>query len=327
VAVAALVAALLACAGTARAAQVVLAHPPGADAFLEELFNRVTGELRVHAFAPLIEEGPEGEPSMPQAAALLERTGADAAIFLSQQGEASVVRIWIRRRDALPALQEATALHRSDEVPTMLATRAVDLLRSELARAAPAPPPVVVSTTPPPAPEAPSPWSLQVGASALADPGGFGAAAGPEAALARRGAGRWSFAARVSGPFWGASASGPEATATLLQGLATLEAWPTLLQGRVLAVHGVLGAGAHFARADGEVIPGVLSLRAEHHARVSFAATAGVEAEVILGARLALVATARAAAPLPSLSIVVGRDTHHLGPVLPAGALALRVGF
>jgi hypothetical protein len=312
----------------ASAAEIVLAHPPGADSFLEELFNRVAGELRVHSFGLQIEDAPDGEPSMPQATALFDRTTADAAIFLSQQGDASVVRIWVRRRNALPALQEATALHRGDEVPTMLATRAVDLLRSELARAAPPPPPPpVVVAAPAPPPPAPSPWSLQVGAGALADLGDFGAGAGPEAALARRGPGRWSFAARAAGPFWGASASGPEATATLVQGLATLEAWPTLLQGRVLALRGTLGAGVHFARAEGEVSPGVLSLRAERHDRVSFAATAGVEAEVALGTRLALVATARAAAPLPSLSIAVGRDTHHLGPILPIAGLALRVGF
>jgi len=183
----------------------VLAHPPGADAFLEELFNRVAGELRVHAFAPLIEDGPEGEPSMPHANALLERTGADAAIFLVEQGEASVVRIWIRRRDALPTLLEATALHRGDEVPTMLATRAVDLLRGELGRVAPAPAPaptpVAVAAPAADVRAAPSRWFLQLGAGTLADPGAFGAAAGPEAALAWRARPQWSFAARVSGPF------------------------------------------------------------------------------------------------------------------------------
>jgi hypothetical protein len=307
----------------------VLAHPPGADAFLEELLNRVAGELRVHAFAPRIEEGPEGEPSMPQATAVLERTGADAAIFLTQQGDASVVRIWVRRQDALPTLLEATALHRGDEVPTMLATRTVDLLRGELRRAAPAPPPAPIVIAAPAAepPAQPSRWFLQIGGGALADPGAFGPAAGPEGALAWRARPRWTFAARVSGPFWGAAASGPEATATLVQGAATLEAWPTLLQGRVLGLRGILGAGLHAARTDGEVRPGVLSLRAERQDRVDFAATAGLEAEVRLGARLALVATARAVAPLPPLSIAVGRDDQSVGPVLPVVTLAVRIGL
>jgi hypothetical protein len=319
----------LASAGAARAAEVVLAHPPGADAFLEELFNRIAGELRVHSFAPRIEDGPEGEPSMPHATALLERTGADAAVFLTQQGEASVVRIWIRRKDALPALLEAIALHRTDEVPTMLATRTVDLLEGELRRVAPlpVPAPVVTIAAPPPVPDQPSPWSLQLGAGTLADTGGFGAGVGPEAALAWRGRARWSFAARASGPFWCTTASSTDATARLVQGAATLEAWPTLLQGRVLALRGVLGAGAHVVSADAELRPGVLSLSAQRRDRVSFAATAGLEAELALGSRLALVATARAVAPLPPLSIAVGRDTHRLGPVLPAAALALRVGF
>jgi hypothetical protein len=306
----------------------VLAHPPGADASLEELFNRVAGELRVHAFAPRIEEGPEGEPSLPHATELLQRTGADAAIFLTQQGEASVVRIWIHRRDALPTLLEATALHRGDEVPTMLAARAVDLLQGELSRVARPPEPVQVVAAPPPAvPPAPSRWSLQLGAGALADPGGFGAGAGPEAAFAWHARPRWAFAARVSGPFWGAGVSGPEATATLVQGAATLEAWATLLQGRVLALRGILGAGVHAARVDGDVRAGVLSLQAQRRDRVSFAATAGLEAEAALGAHLALVVTVRAVAPLPPVEIGVGRDTHLLGPVLPTAALALRLGF
>jgi hypothetical protein len=313
--------------GAARATEVVLAHPPAADAFVEEIFNRVAGELRVHAFAPRIEPGPEGEPSLPDATALLARTGADAAIFLIQQGDASAVRIWIRRADALPALLEAVALHRSDEVPTMLAARTVDLLQGELGRAArvAAPPPVAVAA--PAASPRPARWFLQVGASALADPGAFGPGAGPEAALAWRGGQRWCLAVRVSAPLWGASASGPEASVTLVQGLATLEVWATLLRGRLLGLRGILGPGVHAASADGEVSPGVLSLRAQHPDRFSFAATAGLEAELSLSPRLALVATARAVAPLPPLSVAVGRDTHRLGPVLPAAALALRVAF
>jgi hypothetical protein len=305
-----------------------VAHPPDADTFLEELFNRVAGELRVHAFAPRVETGPAGEPSMPEAAEVLERTGADAAIFLTQQGEISVVRIWIRRGGALPALFEAIALHRGDEVPTMLAARAVDLLQAELGRAARAPAPVapVVVAAPPPV-AAPPRWSLQLGTTVLADVGGFGAGVGPEVAFAWLGRQRWSFAVRVSGPAWGASASAPEASATLVQGLATLEAWATLLQGRWLCLRSIMGAGAHVARADGDVEPGILSLRAQRRDRVTFAATLGLEAELALGPRVALVAALRAVAPLPPLSIAVGRDERPLGPVLPAAALGVRFAF
>jgi hypothetical protein len=280
----------------------------------------------VHAFVPRVETGPAGEPSMPEAAEVLERTGADAVLFLTQQGEISVVRIWIRRGGALPALFEAIALHRTDEVPTMLAARAVDLLQAELARAARAPIAATTVVAAPPIAEAPR-WSLQLGTTVLADVGGFGAGVGPEAAFAWLAGPRWAFAARVSGPTWGSRASTPEASATLVQGLATLEAWATLLQGRWLSLRGLMGAGALVARADGAVEPGILSLRAQRSDRVTFAATLGLEAELALGPRVALVAAVRAVAPLPPVSITVGRDERRLGPVLPAAALGVRFAF
>src|SRR5258708_35131390 len=178
-----LASALAATESAARAASdVVVVRPRAPDAFVDEIFHRVGGELTLHGFAVRPQDAVDGDDlSLAQASALLARTGAGACVGFLSRGDASVVRVWVAGKGGAPSLFEAVSLQRTPDAPTILAARAVDLLTAALGQPqAPAGPPVVVAAAPPVQPPAAPPrFFLGVGASLIGRGEGFGAAAGP----------------------------------------------------------------------------------------------------------------------------------------------------
>jgi len=232
------------------ASDVVLVQPPAADSFLQEVFHRLNGELRVHGFSTK-QESVSREASLRLARDLLERTGADACMFLVWQGETSVIEVWVAAPASPPVLFEAVALRRSPEVPMKLAVRAVDLLKAALARdrlaVLPAPTPPAVAMTASVAPVAPalSRWSVEVGGCFLMDWRAFGAAWGPQILLARAVSDRLAVAVRVAGPAFGAGHSTANAGVDLVQGFGLVEGLAIIARNAGFALRAAAGAGGY----------------------------------------------------------------------------------
>ncbi|MEA2699772.1 MAG: hypothetical protein QOI66_4043, partial [Myxococcales bacterium] len=227
------------------ATSVVVLRPLPRDPFIDEIFHRVGGELRVHGFS-VQQQDAQTEDDLPlgEARDLLAKTHADACVAFLSRGETSVVRVWVAGQDGAPSLFEAVSLRRTPDVPTILAARAVDLLTSALAQPTqPSPPPasppaaspadtVVAHGNEPPRP--PPRWALAIGSVAALRNAGFGSSLGPQLTLEGTVSPRWSWSARLIGPLWGPRHTNNDASVSLIEGaglaqaVATLVSWPWL---------------------------------------------------------------------------------------------------
>ena len=314
---ASVVSTLLGVSEPAWASDVTLVAPAPGDGFIEEVFHRVGGELRLQGIAYDQREG-EGEQACPRA---LGRTSprAVACIVVAWQGDASVVRIWVTPPGArTPALLEAVALQRSVEAPTLLATRTVDLLKDALAlpspeRHRPSEPAPLKPAPPKPEQHESQAFAFGAGFSELGAPSRFGAAWGPYLEFSGRLGERWQLRARLAGPLLGANASNAEASAQLTQGFGQLSV--DLLLARLGPCDFTLngGLGAHFIRVRGKVAQGVASLDARTDDRLGPAALAGLGVSVALGSRVSWVADAHGLLFWPRPRVLIGREWVRLG--------------
>lgn len=312
----------------AAAATVVVARPAERDAFVEELFNRLRGELRAHSFSILEAEEPPGSPSLRAAEGVLTGTGADAYVLLDWRGEASVVRVWVAAATGQPSSFETAALERAPEVPTILAVRTVDLLISALrdrtvAVAPPATPPVgapplsAVSVVH-------APPRVTADISAIGESTAFGAAIGPQLSVRGRCTARVTVALRLAGPLLGAREDTAVASATLVQAFSVGEVSVGLIRARSLTVGLGTGAGLYFVRATGRVADGVGSIKPGADDGWAFAALLGGEAAYAVTWRISVVAMADALVLLPRPRLVVGYESASFGWLSPALALGVR---
>jgi hypothetical protein len=317
---------------TARAADVLVVRPSVSDPFVDEIFHRVGGELRLHAFSVRQDEAAAEDISLGDAQELLSRTGADACVSFISRGEVSVVRVWVAATGAAPRLFESVSLHRTPDVPTVLAARAVDLLIAALdevrPRAAPATPAgaptadLVAHVEEPAAP--PSPWSLGIGSVALAGGSHFSAAVGPEVAAVRALSPRFAAGLRLAGPLWGARHAAADASADLIQGRALLHFSATLGAWRALSARLRAGVGAQYIHVAGRVAEGIASIRATTDGGWTVAGTAGLDVAVALSSRLAVGLGADAGILWPRPRIEVGRDTVRFDQFRPSLTLDVR---
>jgi hypothetical protein len=321
-----LIAALLTVCARAAAADVVLVHPALADSFIDEIFNRIRGELRARAI-PFEEEETDSQDS---AERVLQRTRCVACLFIVWHGDTSLIRARVNDRSPKPpALFEAVALERNPEVPTLLAARAVDLL-VEAMRAQPAPAHAAATpaSAPSRAPEAivdatphSERWSLGVGVSELGALSRWGAAWGPQVFALARVSPRLKLAARGAGPLTGAHSQNAEASARWLQWLATVELDAQLARFGPVTLAFVGGAGAHYLNARGAVAEGVSSIAPAHEAHWSAALTAGLSSALFLSPRVSLQLDARGLLLVPPPRIAVGAEAVPFGE--PALELSL----
>ena len=328
---ASVVATLLGVSEPAWASEVTLVAPAPGDGFIEEVFHRVGGELRLQGIDYEQREG-EGERACPQALGSAPPR-AIACIVFAWQGEASVVRIWVTQPGAkTPALFEAVALQRSVEAPTLLATRTVDLLQGALAVRAPElsrpseSAPAKAAEPPQPQEHESRAFAFGAGLSELGAPSRFGAAWGPHLELSWRSTERWRLRARLLGPLLGASAGNAEASAQLTQGLGQLSVDVRLASLGPCALTLNWGMGAHFIRARGKVALGVASLDPKTDDHWSPAALGGLEVSVALGSRLTWVAGGQALLLWPRPRVLIGHEWVRLGQPQLLLASGLRFG-
>jgi hypothetical protein len=161
------------------------------------------------------------------------------------------------------------ALKSQREAPSVLAVRAVDLLRSSLRELPPGerPPADVVRIDREPIPDSvrewarppPPPFRLRVEGGALGAVSGVGLAYGGGAALLRRVSERFRVGIAFFGPLVGGAWTTSTGTASARQELAWLEGTFVAWQNDSVEVGATLGLGAYHMKATSEVEPPLVS--------------------------------------------------------------------
>ena len=318
----------------ALAQRVVLVRPTPSDAVLVEAFNRLRAELRLQSFEVVVVDADPALGSPEAVGAAAQRADAFAGISITRRAGATSADVWIADRVTGKTTMRTLALRKEREAPSVLAVRAVDLLRSSLREMPPgdAPPPDVVRVDRKPVPERvrdwvrapPLPWKLRVEAGAFGAVSGLSVAYGGGAALSRRLSERFRIGVAFLGPLVGGRWTTSTGRASARQELAWLEGTFVAWQNRVFEVGATVGLGAYHLEARSEVEPPLVSKSDE-----VWSALGSVGPSVVLhatqnlsfGAELGVVALT----PRPGIAVAEDEMQFRL-PVIRA-ALGLGVEF
>jgi hypothetical protein len=316
---------------------VVLVRPSASDAELTDAWNRLEAELHIHAFEARTQELELGSDP----AATLRRLGSEAE---------AVAAFGFVRRDGVPSLEvvllergtgnttsRRLPLARGSDAASLIAVRAVDLLRSSLQEfpeqevAEPEPPPAPPG--PPPAAASPSRPAEPVGARAFSIalegafvwPGTrFGLGFGPALAVFHHPSPWFHWGVWITGPVFGMRLETDSGSATIHQELGLLEARVLLFRAGQLEVDALVGGGLWLLQASGRARE---PLRSEDDAVWSGVLEAGLHAEQGLGAGFALGLSVRALGQLPGLGVALARERAAFQQPALQGALGVALGF
>jgi hypothetical protein len=321
-------------AAEARAQRVALVRPADDDLVLVDAFNRLRAELHIHEFETSVLDAavPTQDPDALAAAAQSADALASIA-FVRQNGKTSV-EIWLADRVSGKVTMRTLSLSKTDDASSVLAIRAVDLLRASLRELDPGkrPPADVVGVDRRPIPEAvttlaapPTPaWTLRAEAVAIFDGPRLWLAYGPSLGVFHSIGDRVDLGVALAGPLLGASWKTSEGSASVGQELGWAELRVHALRSRWLKLGGNLALGEHYLRAQGQAISPLLSRTDQVW---SFVGALGVHAEASFIARAAIVVSVRALMLTPRPGLGIGQRTAVIGlPVLNASA-GIMLGF
>lgn len=249
----------------AFAQRVVLVRPPNTDAVLVEAFNRLRAELRLQSFEVVVVSADPALASPESVGTAATREDAFAGISITRRAGATSADVWIADRVTGKTTMRTLELKSQREAPSVLAVRAVDLLRSSLRELPPGeePPPDVVHIDRAPVPEAvrewarppPPPWRLRVEAGALGAVSGVGLAYGGGAALSRRMSERFRAGVAFFGPAVGGSWQTSTGNAIVRQEMAWVEGTFVALRAGNFELGASVGVGVYHLKATAEVEP------------------------------------------------------------------------
>jgi hypothetical protein len=323
---------LFCCALTSEvlAQSVVLVRPAARDPELLDAFNRLGAELRIHHFETTVVDGDLGDDPAAALGEIAEQQNAFASIaFVHRDGRATL-DVWLVDRITGKTTIRTIDVSHSRDAASLVAVRAVDLLRTSLQELAPGelPPADVVGASEQVIPAAarqlaapPEPrWSLQAAALALVAGARFGPAFGPALGVFYRAASSLELGLLAAGPLAGSRLQTTHGAASMREELCWLEAhFPLLRAGRFRAAP-LLALGAFFLQAQGQAVAPLQS----HNDQVWSALLAlGAHAELELVRRVALSTSVRAFGLAPRLGVAVARDSARL--TLPSWQLSLGV--
>jgi hypothetical protein len=322
--------AVLLFAAPARAQRVVLLRPPGSDALLVEAFNRLRAELRLQSFEVVVVDADPALASPDSVGSAAQRENAFAGISITRRAGSTSADVWIADRVTGKTTMRTLALESQREAPSVLAVRAVDLLRASLRELPPGEeaPPDVVSADRGPVPERvrdwarpPPPWKLRVEGGALGAPSGVGLAYGGGAALSFRFADRFRAGVAFFGPLVGGSWTTETGTAVVRQELAWLEGTFVALRAGALELGVTFGAGAYHLAATSEVEP---PLVARSDAVWSALGSVGPSAWLHVTESLSFGTELAVMGLTPRPGVAIAEDERVFG--MPAFRLALGLG-
>lgn len=305
---------------TASAQSVVLVRPEVSDKVLVEAFNRLRGELGSQSFEVIVVDAPEGASTPEAIDRLAQDKGAFAAISFTRRADTTTADVWIADRTTGKTTVRTLALTGVRDAPSVLAVRAVDLLRESLRElnSAEAPPPEVAHVDRRPVPPAvrafvqsePPPWRLRLEGTALVETGRVGAGYGVGLALSRRLSERFRAGLALAGPLIGASYRDTNGKASIRQELAWVELDANAYRAGPFAVAGVLGAGVYHLDARAQVEPPLVS---RENQVTTFLSSLGLLLELRATDAVSAHAgvAALALAPRPGVAIADERTLFH----------------
>src|SRR6187551_3294141 len=116
----------------AAAEKVALIRPHDEAGVLLDAFNRLQAELSIHHFEPAVVEVDVGTAPVERLAEIAQKSGALASIAFVQHGSTASVDIWLLDRVSGKTTMRRLEVGTSDDAASVLAFRAVDLLRISL---------------------------------------------------------------------------------------------------------------------------------------------------------------------------------------------------
>lgn len=320
-------------ASEARAQRVVLVRPKNDDPVLLDAFNRLGAELEIHHFETEIVEtdvGPSPSEMLPEIA---RKANALASIALVQQTDRTSVQVWLADRVSGKTTMRTIDVGHGPDTSSVLAIRAVDLLRASLQEFEPGerPPPDVKGVDPNPVPpavveltaEPEDALRLRAGAVSIVEGPPFGVAIGPTLAVARR----WGIVEAGiggAGPLVGARYATATGSATIRQELAWGEGRVLFVDSPRVDVAANARLGAYFLQADGQAVPPLISR--SDRVWSGFGAL-GVDAELLLFGRVALGIGLHALGLWPRVGVAVERNSAVVSPVFGEADATLTVGL
>jgi hypothetical protein len=334
-------------ASVAQAQHVVVVCPPETDKLLKEAFNRLRGELTMHGFEVEIETADEAV-SPENLARRIESGHAVASISFTRNEGATTADIRIIDRASGKTSIRTIATPQGTEMASLLALRAVEILRASLDEAAPSaeapkantPPPPTAQPSPAPSvpaqnrpnptpsPRAATHYSVTLRADALAavelsDPSsahGFGAALG--VSKGPRLEWRLVFAA----PWFGAEYATPRATAQVHLFSGSGEVAYSIPVGRRVQLQPLLAFGiAHLTTYTSTVLP--VTLHSPSPSAWLAIPSLGLGLNVTLSTHWFWNTNARLAALMPRPVLDVDHERHKLGAPMAMFASGVGVKF
>lgn len=315
----------------AHAQRVVLLRPGGADPILSEAFSRLRGELSAQDFEVLVVDADSASSGPSALVKLTKEQRAFAGISLRRGASTATADVYIADRITGKLSQRTLALSDAREAPSVLAVRAVDLLRSSLRELGDdeqiAPEVVGVDRSPVPtavrdwAAEPPSRFRLGAAALVFVASPALGVALGPSVSLRARLAKRFSLGAIASGPLLGARFDAASGSASVRQEFGLVEMVWSALMLRRLELGPSLFFGAYHLEAKGEVDPPLVS---QSDTVWSLALGGGLGAGVRLSEHLLLEGSARVFSLSPRPGVAIFNDETEFARL--CAALNLGVG-
>jgi hypothetical protein len=329
----ALFALVFAHARSASAERVVLLEPQPSDAVLFDAFNRLAAELRIQKFEVESVEASTGETPASVLAANAEKSDAVAAIALVRHGDDASVDVWLVDRVTGKTTLRTIVAERGADASSVLAIRAVDLLRVSLQEFPPgkrppadvanverrAPTPVVAAFT-----AREEPRVLLRADAVLFAQTQAGIAVGPSLSASYRLSRRFEAGIGGAGPLLGGRVERPEGAATLQQGMAWGEVRFDAIRAASVEAGANALAGAYFLGAQGQP-------RAPLQPRSGNLAAAlgalGVHVDVAIVPSMSIGITVRVSATLPRAGIAIGETSVPFGRPAVLSSAGIRVAL
>ncbi|HMJ15120.1 MAG TPA: hypothetical protein VK524_27085 [Polyangiaceae bacterium] len=303
---------------------------PESDRLLREASTRLKAELTSAGFEVLDVEHDPSDTS--------DTNRSFATIAINRAGQGALADVWISDHVTGKTLTRRLRVGATQNAATVLAVRALELLRASLLEL------TLPSTSPEAPPAAPADvlkWvepraqasarrgllegmALEAGILALHSVDGIGPALGPEARVST-GLGRnWFARLSLAAPLIGPTLNETGGTATVTQQFGSLDlGWAT--ETRPFGAFAWLGAGAFYLHTTGTARA---PYRATSDGVLSFLATAGVAGVARIGTRLALTGQLAAIGLVPKPVVVIaGQDAGSSGSPSLALSLGLLIGL
>lgn len=329
--------ALLLVAPTAWAQRVVLIHQPSDPPLVVETIHRLSGELQLHDFHVLLVEVDDGVALTPEELAkIAEREDAVASVaFVTETGRTSA-DIWLSDRVTGKTSVRTLATRSAAEAPSVLAIRAVDLLRlslRELSGDRPLPP-EIVGAHPERAPEhvrewaepeePKRAWEVRTEVAALTPAAHFHPGLGVAVGVGRRLVGPLSLRGVFAGPSQGGQLTAGGASAHLQQIVGQIEVGLGFEPVRRLELEGTASVGVHHLQVMGDARAPLVPASGD---QLSFAGGLGVGAAFTVAPGVGFGVSLRGFGITPSTVVVLGDEERALGAFVLMGSAGLRVSF